>query len=117
MKSTLPQKHRDMQQHISDFLFRYRKYKSLNREDVANDAESYTNLIYKLEKGQTFTFDLVCRLCDVYGLMLTTLFNFAETAAEVGRAEAYKIEAPYLMSEQEASFQETECQSTKQSKS
>ena len=72
-------------------------YKRMTMETVALAAGIHNSSVFNFEACKTFTITLICSLCNAYGLLPSTVFLFAESAAEFGLMEAYRMEAPHLL--------------------
>ncbi len=87
-----------MIKHIADYLRTYRRYKGLSMETFARAIKMTHKRADNLEAGRTkHTLETLGQACSFYGLNLSTVFEFAEIAEQLGIKEAYKSEAPHLL--------------------
>lgn len=91
-------KHEAEHHFICDYLHMTRLSKNLTLVSVASTIDYVPTSISQFEHGiRYFSLGLIYRLCDAYGLLVSTVFIFAETATSVGIDRAYELEAPQLI--------------------
>ncbi len=85
--------------YVADYLRTYRRYKSLTLNELSTLTGLSVSTLHSLEWSDRATYlESLYVVATHYGILMSTLFEFSETAQSVGLEKAYELEAPHLVS-------------------